>query len=519
MDRRTLTTTLTTTLATEPVSPPAAPSTRELDKSLAAGLAWTASAKWSSQLISWGALVIVTRVLAPSDFGLVGMAALYSGLLLAVTDSLGTAVTTLRDLTGEQLAQLNTVAVLCGLLGCVISCGVAIPLGYFFSSPHLPSVVAAMSTTILSSGMRIVPYGLLYRDMRFRLLSIFEATQMVVQALVTVSLAWLGFGYWALVLGNVVAAPLLAALQISARPCRFARPRMSELMEALRFSRRIMVSSLSWYGYSNADFLVAGRVLGQAALGAYTLAWTLATIPLEKITTIVTNVTYAYLSAEQKDDAALRRYLRILTEGLSLVTFPATVGLGLVAHDFILVVLGSKWQAAILPLEILAVYACFRCVVALLPSVLNVTGEERFTMRATQGGLILMPIAFYLGSKWGPAGIACGWVAAYPVLAAFLYHRAFRRIKMPWREYLGAVRPALTGCVIMAAAVEILKRSFAPAFPSSFRIGFEIATGGAAYFLTLLLLHGDRFRVFWNFAWALFHPVQVSTIVEEASRG
>jgi O-antigen/teichoic acid export membrane protein len=490
-------------------------STRQMDRSLAVGVAWTASAKWSSQFISWASFLVVTRLLAPSDMGLVGMAVLLCGLLQVVTDAFGTAVATLRHLTGEQLAQLNTVALLSGFLGCLISCSLAIPLGWFFRSPHLPLVVIVLSTTFVIVGFQTVPYGLLYRDMRFRLLSYFAAIQSVTQALTTLALAWLGFRYWALALGNVVGATVLAGLQISWRPCRFARPRFDSMKEALTFSRHIMVSSVSWYGYSNADFLVAGRVLGQSALGAYTLAWNLATIPLEKVTAIVSNVAYAYFSAAQNDIVALRRYLRILTEGLSLITFPATIGMALVAGDFVHLFLGTKWQSAIVPLEILASYASFRCIVTLLPSILNVTGEPRFVMRNTQAALVLMPVAFYLGSRWGLAGIAYGWVLAYPIVAIALYRRTFRRIQMPWRDYLEAIRPAVSSSLVMVAAVEILKRALAPGFPLIVHFATEVLTGGSAYILALMVFHRERLSVFWNFLKTLRDPVRVNTSAGE----
>jgi len=502
---------------TDPITPTRVTGTGSLDRSLAAGIAWTAGAKWSSQLISWVSFVIVTRLLVPSDFGLVGMAVLFGGLLQVVTDAIGTAVTTLRDLTEEQLAQLNTVAVIAGILACLISCGLAIPLGHFFRSPRLPLVVAVMSAIFLASGLRTLPYSLLYRDMRFRLLSILEATQAVAQALTMLVFAWLGFGYWALVLGNIVGAATLAALQISWRRHRFALPNFSAMKDPLTFIRHIMFSSLSWYGYSNADFLVAGRVLGQAALGSYTLAWTLATIPLEKISTIVSNVSYAYFSASQNDSAALRRYLRILTEGLSVITFPATIGMALVAGDFVRLVLGSKWQGAIVPLEILALYASLRCIVTLLPSILNVTGESRFVMRTMQAALILMPTAFYVGSRWGPAGIAYGWVVAYPFIALSIYRRTFRKIKMRWPDYLVAVRPALTGCLIMAAAVEILKHSLTPSCPLYLRLGIEIVVGSAVYVLALTIFHRDRLYAFLNLVRALRDPVRVNAVVGETS--
>jgi PST family polysaccharide transporter len=424
-------------------------------------------------------------------------------------------VTTLRELSGEQLSQLNTVALGAGFVASLVSCALAIPIGHFFRSPHLPIVIVAMSSMFLVSGLRTVPYSLLYREMRFRLLSILETVQAVAQAATMLTLAWLGFGYWTLIIGNIVGAATLAALQILFRPSRFARPRFSSIQNALTFSRHIVVTNLSWYGYTNADFLVAGRVLGQSALGAYTLAWSLATVPLEKVAAIVGKVSYAYISAAQNDHAALRRYLRILTEGLSIITFPATIGMAFVAGDFVHLVLGTKWQSAILPLEILTFYAAFRCIAMLIPSVLIAIGETRFVMRATQAGLILLPAAFYVGSRWGPAGIAFGWVIAYPVIAACFYRRAFRKIDMSWQDYLGAIRPALAGCLFMVAAVEIAKYFLPSGVPLAIRLGAEVVAGGAAYILTLTVFHRERFTLFWNFVKAMRNPDRVNVAVEE----
>jgi O-antigen/teichoic acid export membrane protein len=191
--------------------------------------------------------------------------------------------------------------------------------------------------------------------------------------------------------------------------------------------------------------------------------------------------------------------------------------LALVANDFVYLFLGTKWQAAILPLEVLGFYASFRCIVTLLPSILNVTGESRFAMRTMQGALILMPCAFYVGSHWGPAGIAYGWVVAYPVVAACLYWRVFRRIEMPWRGYLEAIRPAVTGCLVMAATVEVMKRTFISSFSSPIRLGLEVLAGAAAYLTTLTLLHHDRLLLFWNFVKAMRQPGRIDSVVEEPS--
>jgi O-antigen/teichoic acid export membrane protein len=487
------------TITTETVTPPGVNAAGEVDRSLASGIAWSAAAKWSSQLISWASFLVVARILAPSDFGLVGMAAIFTGLLQVATDAFVTAVTTIHDLTAEQLAQLNTVSALSGFLIFLLSCGIAVPLGHFFRSPRLPLVVVVASTMFLVSGFRTVPYSLLYRDMRFRLLSVFDAVQAVTQALTMLAMAWFGFGYWTLIIGNIVGALTLAALQISRRPYRFASPRLNSIKDALTFSRRVMAANISWYGYSNADFLIAGRMLGQTALGVYTLAWSLAMIPLEKVTVIISNVSFPFFSAAQNDHAALRRHLRILTEGLSLVIFPATIGLALVASDLVPLLLGKKWEAIIAPLAILAFLAAFRSLATLLPPILNVTGEARFVMWVMQGALIILPLAFYFGSRWGPVGIAYGWIIAYPAVAICLYQRTFRKIELPLRDYIGAVSPALTGTFVMVITVETLKHFLLSDFQLPVRLAAEVFGGASAFIFSLVIFHHGRLRVFWNF--------------------
>src|SRR5208282_651749 len=185
---------------------------------------------------------------------------------------------------------------------------------------------------------------------------------------------------------------------------------------------------------------------GAAPLGAYTIAWTLAHSPLEKLTTLVNRVTPSVYAKIQTDSEALRRYLRNITGGMALIIFPATIGMALVAPEFVPLVLGPKWSGVVLPLELLALHAVIRSNVILLVPLLNVIGEERLAMRNSVAAMIILPISFYLGSHWGTTGIAAGWVVVYPLVHLPLFSRVFRRINLPRSEYLGALWPALSGC-------------------------------------------------------------------------
>jgi PST family polysaccharide transporter len=435
-------------------------------------------------------------MLTPADFGIVAMAmVLWAYLRYLGEFGIPQTIVTLRDLTEDELAQLNTVALLLGL-GCFgLASLLAYPLAAFFKTPQVFWVVIVTCSGLVPLGLRAVSEGLLNRDMRFRTLSLLDATTSIIAATATLVMVFLGLGYWSLVLGNLAGYAAQSVLTVAARPHRFAFPRLRSLRRPLLFGWHVLVSVVASSAYEKLDNVTAGRVLGQTALGVYGMAWNLANVPMEKLTTLVTTTIPTYFAAVQNEPAALRRYLRTLTETLAMATFPATIGLALAARDLIPVALGPKWNGVVVPLEILSVYVTFRSIVALLGKLLTAVGNPRFVMWNDLAALIILPTGFYVGSHWGTQGIAWGWVAAYPLVALPLYWKTFKTIEMPVGDYLRALRPALHGTVVMVLAVTLLKSTLA-AQPFLLRLILEIATGAAAYVTTLLLLHRERMMTF-----------------------
>ena len=463
-------------------------------RSLVHGIAWTGVVKWSVQIVTWGSTIVVARLLTPEDYGLVGMASLYLGYVTRISEfGLGTTILTLRELDDRQVAQMNSVALMLGAVGILLSCLAAIPLGDFFNAPALPLIVVVMSVSFLITAFSTVPMALLQRDLQFKLLALVDGGKALLTAVATIVLAWLGFRYWALVVGGLLGTALATGVVVIRRPHGFAWPKVQALKRALSFSRDILVGRLAWYWYTTADFLVAGRVLGKAPLGAYNFAWTLATMIPAKVTDLVSKVTPAFFSAVQDDRAALRRYLLTLTEGIALLTFPATVGMALVAEDFVALALGDQWMGAVAPLQILAVYAGIRSIAPLLNQVLVVVGEERFAMWNTLGAAVLMPIAFWIGSRWGGAGIAVGWLMVHPLILAWALRRVFYKIELPLSQYLAALWPSLSGSLAMVAAV-VAVQGISADWPLALRLGSQVVAGALTYGGVLFLLHRNRLR-------------------------
>jgi O-antigen/teichoic acid export membrane protein len=163
-----------------------------------------------------------------------------------------------------------------------------------------------------------------------------------------------------------------------------------------------------------------------------------------------------------------------------------------------MVLLGQKWEGAIGALTLLCLYACVRAVMPLVAQVLLVVGESNFVMWNSIASLMLLPLAFLAGSRWGPAGIAAAWVMAYPLNAVPLYIRLKRRIALDNRECFAAVWPALSGVIAMTAVVAAVKMLLAGPFQvtAAWRLVIESATGAVAYASMLLLFHRPRVSAF-----------------------
>lgn len=468
---------------------------RTIDRSLLTGIAWTGGVKWLVQIFTWTSTLIVARLITPEDFGIVGSAALYLGLMTLLADfGVGMAVLTIRDISDELVAQLNGAGVLFGAFAMAVGVASAWPLGRFFRSTEVSWVLAAMSATLLVSGLRSVPMALLQRSLRFRAVALIEAAQGLVGSLTTIFLARAGWGYWALAAGAIVQATAYAGFVLHVQPTARAWPRFREIKEPLRLSTHVLTSGLSWWIYSNADFAIAGRVLGQRVMGGYLLAWEFASLPVEKITNIVTRVTPAIFSALQNDRPGLRRQLLTLTEGIAMLTLPASWGLALVADDFVRFALGAQWVGAIAPLQILCAYVSLRSVVTLLSQLLLVTGDSRLNARMGIVFVLVMPTAFFIGSMWGTVGIAMAWVLVYPFLTIPIYRRVFLRLDLSLGAYLRAVRTPLIGSGAMIAAVLLVAEGMPSGTSLLLSLIAKIVVGAAVYVAVAVWPQRNRLR-------------------------
>jgi PST family polysaccharide transporter len=466
-----------------------------LDRSLVKGFAWTSGVRWSTQILTWASTLVVVRLLTPEDYGLVGMAALFLGLVQMASEfGFGYAVVVLRDLTRQQTSQLHGASLLFGTAAFLLTLLVAYPIGLFFESPKLPAVVAVSGVSFLLSSLRPVPQGLLQRDLRFRLLAVIEGGRALITAAATVLMAAYGLGYWALVLGGVLGNTVDTVWTGICRWVPIRAPRFSVIKRALAVGGDITGARFAWYAYSNADFLIVGKAMGEGPLGVYTVAWTLASLPVEKLTATIGKVAGPVFAAANRDPGVLRRYLLRLTEAIALVVFPATTGLALVAPDFVDLVIGTQWQASILPLQILSASVLVRSIDPILSTLLLVLEETRFVAKLSVATAIALPISFLAGSHWGLLGVALGWVTVYPIMCLPLLLLAAKKGIVSVVDYANALLPAFVACIVMGLAVVTANHVYLDGLHPWARLGTDIVLGAAAYATFQLVFFGKRVR-------------------------
>lgn len=470
-------------------NPSAAGHNRPLDEVFAGGLAWTAGAKGFTQIFTWLSVLVSARLLTPSDYGLVGMAGFFFILTNVMAEfGIGTAVLQMQELKEDVLSQLHTFSCLMCLAIFLLAEALSPLVAYFFHSDQLMSVLLVNNLTFFITGFQAVPLGLLQKALDYRKISLVEVAMVMTQALVTVASAWMGLGYWSLVSGAIAGKSMAAILAYVWKPVSFRWPHWSDIREPLRLGRQVAIGGFAWVFYTLSDGMAVGRLLGDSALGMYQMAMNFASLPAEKIGTMLMRAARPLFAKIQDDVGLVRRYFLILLEALALTILPLMLGLALVAPEAVTVVLGSKWAAVAPPMIWLAVFFAVRTLSTLCDQVLICLRHSGFTMKLSLLNFVVMPLGFILSAKIGGIGaVAASWLILAPVTVLPLVIKLMRTIHISFRQMFLVVWPALAGSAAMALAV-LLGRWWLETrnWPVSIRLGTMIALGAAAYLAVLM---------------------------------
>lgn len=454
-------------------------------------LKWNAAGRLSAQIITWVITLVVMRLLAPGDYGLIGLAMMITGFF-ALFNHLGAipALIQKREIDGTLIAQVFGLLLLsnCILYG-VIFAG-APYFAEFFGQPRLAGIVRVLGILLLLGALSAIPSALLQRDLKFKSISLIEFSSTVAASLTVLSLAVSGFGVWALVAANLVQPAMNTIVLLAVTRFRTVPSfNFVGLGSVLSFGTKVSAAQIIWYISNNFDGFLIGRVLGKEALGLYSVAYNLALLPTSKIMSLSNQIAFSAYARIQDERTKVVKYFQESIALSSLVFFPVCWGMSAIADDLVAVALGPKWQPAAIVLRIVAIGVPYRAFVMMMDPLVTGIGEAGVSLRNTITSILVIPAGMAAGIYWGLTGLCVGALFAVVVAATLNLNRNLRLLRMSYLQFLERLFPAMLAAALMYAALLIAQSGPLAGMSPMVRLPLETGLGAVVYGMLTLVLN------------------------------
>ena len=447
---------------------------------------------WLAKLVSLLSTLVLVRLLTPEDFGLMAIATTAAGFIGFFNEvGMGAAIVQREKLRDEEINGCFGIAVLASTVLCALAVAASWPVASFFQMRGLQPVLATLGFGFFFGALDTVPISLLRRQLRMQEVMWVGVAGAVLQSIVAIPLAFLGFGYWALVAAFFVGQTVtLVWLWVVADWHPTWPMRLRDGTSLLNYGLGVTYTRVMWHLYMNADKLIVGKLLGAQAVGFYDVSRSLANLPTSQITGMVTSVAAPVFARVQADAGRLGAVLLRLTGGLTYLTAPLLFGIAVTAPELVLVLLGPQWAASVLPMQALCISEFFAATINNLQAQLLIsTGRVQRLIRFTTLCAVVMPLALAIGAwQAGLIGVALAWACVYPLLNIVIAREALRACGLaPWQLWR-AMRQPLFGALLMVAGVQAARTGLhALNLPDPAVLAGSVAIGALIYLSYLLI--------------------------------
>jgi len=400
---------------------------------------------------------ILARLLAPSEFGLVGLALLVLAVLQQCS-KLGLNEALVQHEDEDVDAYLDTTWVLRlgrGLVIATVAYVAAPAVAASFDASGLVPAIRVLALVPLLTGLRNPGVVYFQKDLDFHREFAYKTAGTVGYTVAAIGVALVSPTVWALVAGTLARR---GAQSVASYAVHDYRPGVAldlgAARELLGFGKWIFGSGLVLLALNWGDDAVIGWVLGASALGLYRVAFTFSNAPATEITQVVSSVTFPAFSQVQDDVAALRsafdRTIRVVT----LLTFPMAAGIALVAPHFASGILGEGWGPMVTAMRVLAVWGALRSLVAIVGPLFQAVGHPEYSTALQTARLVVFAALLYPATAtWGIAGAAAALVGSALVENPVALYLAVRTVDGEIRQLLRSLAVPLAGTGVMAVAV------------------------------------------------------------------
>jgi O-antigen/teichoic acid export membrane protein len=443
-------------------------------------------------ITSFGVLVVTSRILSPSQFGIVGLATGLALLGSAICPGgFGEAIIQRLELTPSHL---NSVFWLCLGAGCavfIVECAFAQAAAKLFKIASVAVLIPVISTRLISDMVGVVPNALIARSMSFHLFALRSLVVSSIGALITLALVFAGYGIWALVISQIMSSYIYAIASFLSVDWR---PKWSFSLSALK--------ELSGYGlYSSATLnvtslvtqneqILVGYFLGTTQLGLYNFSKRVIGVLNSVIAGSLGSVAHPMFSGIQNDTDRVRRGFLLATFVSSAIAFPIFAGLVTTADRIVPLIFGSHWLHAVPFVQIQCALGLIICISGLQSGLITSLGKADWWFYSQLLANVTTILVIAVFAQFGVKIMMIALVVRAYALWFIPVKMTLVLLSLKASEYFWNLRAPVVGTVLMLVCIYAERRMVGGG--EAIGLVLDVGCGGTAYALGVLLVERQR---------------------------
>ena len=460
---------------------------------------WRWGSQFLAQLITWTTTIMVVRLLDPRDYGLFAMTqAVLAALNFLNGYGFATSLIQSREVDDRHVGQVFGLLIVSNVLLAGAQVILAPVAADYYGHPMVADLLRVQALIYLTTPFIALPASLLARGLQFRTQALVNLLCAVVGASVALTLAWNGYGVWALVWAPI-AMFSTRALGLTLAAGKLVRPIFDfrGARDIVGFGTALTLCQLFWIVQSQSDIIIAGRSFTPHDLGLYSEALFLVLIFTGRFLPPLNEVAFPAYAELNNAGKPLGGAFLSGVRMVMLVAAPFYVGLSLTAGPLVTTFFGPKWLEMIPVVAGLAIAMPAMALQIICSPATNALGRPGIYLFTNISGAAIMPVCFFFGVTQGPQGLVAAWQIAAPLLLVITLSATLPAVRVSALQLARALLPAATGCAVMALAVWLADSRLA-ALPAWLRLASLAPIGAAIYLATLWFCWPGLVRESWQ---------------------
>lgn len=397
-------------------------------------------------------LIILARILSPSDFGLMGIALLTMSTLETFSQTgFQQALIQKKEDIRSYLDASWTALILRGFILFAILYFIAPYTAIFFNSPEAKPIIRVIGFAILFRAFANIGCIYFRKELEFNKEFIYQFSGTLADFVVAILAVLILRNVWALVLGllagNIVRC-FVSYLMYPYRP--HLNSDFKKIIELFDFGKWILGSSILIFLLTQGDDIFVGKLLGATALGFYQLAYRISNMPATEIAHVVSRVTFPAYSKLQGNIPKLgEAYLKVL-QLTAFLSFPIAGLIFVLAPDFTMIFLEEKWMPMVPTMQVLCIFGATSSVNGTLSSIFRGIGKPNIVTFGAGLQLIILGIIIYpLTNKWGISGTSLAIIIPNILVMFYLSEKLVNIMNYRLVHFISSIILPIIGCATM----------------------------------------------------------------------